>query len=182
MIQTSRPLVVCEIGALCGGSLYLFSQGASADATMISIDTGFTWPKQRAFPLLAKDSQTVRCLRADSHQPSTVNQVQNLLAGRMIDMLFIDGDHSYEGVYSDFNKFSPLVAKKGIIAFYDVVPDFQMRFGRKENADSGGVPIFWNEIKSRFAEKETLESIEDHSQDGFGIGVLIWPGEKAGSV
>ena len=34
-----------------------------------------------------------------------------------IDLLFIDGDHSYKGVISDFNSYSPLVKKGGIVIF-----------------------------------------------------------------
>jgi MMP 1-O-methyltransferase len=37
-----------------------------------------------------------------------------------IDLLFIDGDHSYEGVVKDYLDWAPLVKKGGIIAFHDV--------------------------------------------------------------
>jgi len=36
-----------------------------------------------------------------------------------IDMLFIDADHSYEGVKLDFDSWYPFVRKGGIIAFHD---------------------------------------------------------------
>ena len=35
-------------------------------------------------------------------------------------LLFIDGDHSYEGVKKDFEMWSPFVVKGGLIAFHDV--------------------------------------------------------------
>ncbi|BBO79781.1 hypothetical protein DSCO28_03470 [Desulfosarcina ovata subsp. sediminis] len=35
-------------------------------------------------------------------------------------LLFIDGDHSYEGVKKDFEMWSPFIVKSGIIAFHDV--------------------------------------------------------------
>jgi len=38
------------------------------------------------------------------------------------DFLFIDGDHTYEGVEGDFEMYSPLVRRGGIIAFHDIVP------------------------------------------------------------
>lgn len=37
-----------------------------------------------------------------------------------IDLLFIDGDHDYEGVLRDFNEWSPFVKAGGLIAFHDV--------------------------------------------------------------
>ncbi len=36
-----------------------------------------------------------------------------------IDILFIDGDHSYKGVIRDYNLFSPFVRKNGLILFHD---------------------------------------------------------------
>jgi hypothetical protein len=34
-------------------------------------------------------------------------------------LLFIDGDHRYEGVRRDFEMYSPLVGAGGLIAFHD---------------------------------------------------------------
>jgi len=40
-----------------------------------------------------------------------------------IDLLFIDGDHSYEGVERDWKLFSPFVSKFGLIVFHDTIWD-----------------------------------------------------------
>jgi predicted O-methyltransferase YrrM len=45
------------------------------------------------------------------------------LKDNKVDFLFIDADHSYEGVKKDFEMYSPLVRKGGIIAFHDIIPD-----------------------------------------------------------
>jgi predicted O-methyltransferase YrrM len=37
-----------------------------------------------------------------------------------LDFLFIDGDHTYKGVKEDFEMYSPLVRKGGVIAFHDI--------------------------------------------------------------
>ena len=84
-----------------------------------------------------------------------------------VDFLFIDADHSYEGVKKDFEIYSPLVRKGGIIAFHDIIPDYYAKRGIKP---SSGVYKFWNEIKGKY---EHLEIIKDRNQDGFGIGVLF---------
>ena len=52
----------------------------------------------------------------------TALKVQKILYKRVIDFLFIDGDHTYEGVKRDFEMCSLLVRKGGIIAFLDTVP------------------------------------------------------------
>jgi len=42
-----------------------------------------------------------------------------------IDFLFIDGDHSYEGVKSDFELYSNLLSPKGIIVLHDTDPLYE---------------------------------------------------------
>jgi predicted O-methyltransferase YrrM len=44
---------------------------------------------------------------------------------RPIDFLFIDGDHSYEGVKSDWQLFTPHMAAFGIVIFYDTIWDLK---------------------------------------------------------
>ena len=36
-----------------------------------------------------------------------------------IDLLLIDGDHSYEGIKNDYEKWSPFMVKNGLILFHD---------------------------------------------------------------
>lgn len=48
---------------------------------------------------------------------------------RPIALLFVDGDHSYEGVRSDFTLWSPFVVPGGVIAFDD---SFDPRFGVRQ--------------------------------------------------
>jgi len=92
------------------------------------------------------------------------------LRDNKVDFLFIDADHSYEGVKKDFEMYSPLVRKGGIIAFHDIIPDYYTRYGIKTSSSAGEVYKFWNEIKGKY---EHLEIIKDRNQDGYGIGVLF---------
>ncbi len=57
---------------------------------------------------------------SDSHADTTWRRVAELLDGRAIDFLFIDGDHSCDGVWQDFKMYSSLVAPGGLIAFHDI--------------------------------------------------------------
>ena len=84
-----------------------------------------------------------------------------LLAGKKVDLLFIDGDHSYEGVKKDFEMYSPLVADGGVIAFHDIA--VHTKFAHCE------VDRFWNEIKPVFRHREI---IDDPKQGWAGIGIL----------
>ena len=55
-----------------------------------------------------------------SNDTSTVRKAYELVVKMNgIDVLFIDGDHSYEAVLADWLLYSPLVKKDGIVAFHD---------------------------------------------------------------
>jgi cephalosporin hydroxylase len=169
LLATTRPEVVLEIGTACGGTLFLLTWAASPSASIISLDLppGFFsggYPKQKSllYRSFARNKQNVCLIRADSHNPSTIEAVREATNGQEIDVLFIDGDHSYEGVKKDFEMYSPLVKKGGIIAFHDISPG--------PNAKVGGVPVLWNEIEHRY---RSLRIAKDCGEEGFGIGVLF---------
>ncbi|MEM4455206.1 MAG: class I SAM-dependent methyltransferase [Thermofilaceae archaeon] len=163
-----RPKTLLEIGTASGGTLFLFCQVAEPDAIVISVDLpggpfGGGYPEWRIplYKSFAKEGQRIHLIRADSHDPKTLEIVKRILGDGKLDFLFIDGDHTYEGVKRDFEIYSPLVRKGGIIAFHDIVP------GPPENV--GGVPTFWNEIKWSFTYNEI---VKDWQQGGYGIGVI----------
>jgi predicted O-methyltransferase YrrM len=90
-----------------------------------------------------------------------LKEVERILGGEKVDFLFVDGDHTYEGVKRDFEMYSPLVRKGGIIAFHDIClhpPETRCEVSK-----------FWNEIKHGY---KYVEIVEDWSQKWAGIGVL----------
>jgi predicted O-methyltransferase YrrM len=64
---------------------------------------------------------------------------------RPIDLLFIDGDHSYEGVKRDWELFLPHMTSFGVIVFHDTLWDISPdpRYAR----DDMGVPRFVEELR-----------------------------------
>jgi hypothetical protein len=107
-----------------------------------------------------------------------LNEVLDWLAGQALDFLFIDGDHSLAGVASDFAMYAPMVRPGGLVALHDIIPDHRSRYGIATACDTGGVPIFWNELTARgdFAAREL---VEDGGQDGYGLGVILWKAAQA---
>jgi len=72
----------------------------------------------------------------DSRSPATVAALKAHLAGRPIDLLFIDGDHLYHAVKADFENYGPLT--RHIIALHDIshvwnpaIPEETMRFWKE---------------------------------------------------
>jgi len=171
ILRELKPRRVLEIGTERGGTLFLFTYVADENATIISIDLppgkyrfGFSYPywKEKVYKSFGFYNQKIHLIRGDSHDPKTLEKVKRILGGEKLDFLFIDGDHTYEGVRRDFEMYSPLVRRGGIVAFHDIVP------GPPENV--GGVPVFWSEIKHRY---RYLEIVKDWRQGGYGIGVLF---------
>jgi len=90
--------------------------------------------------------QRIDLIREDSHDIDTLRKVKAILGSNKLDFLFIDGDHTYQGVRKDFEMYSALVREGGMIAFHDIVPGLPQSVG--------GVPKFWKEIKNNYAHKE----------------------------
>ena len=66
-----------------------------------------------------------------SHDPATVHKAHQHLAGG-IDLLFIDGDHQYASVLTDWLLYSPLVRPGGLVAFHDVALTVKGHYGVPE--------------------------------------------------
>jgi predicted O-methyltransferase YrrM len=64
---------------------------------------------------------------------------------KAIDFLFIDGDHTYAGVKSDFELFQRWVKPEGVIAFHDTLWNHYR--GHKHYRPDIGVPAFVEELR-----------------------------------
>jgi len=167
VVEELEPKVVVEIGTARGGTLFLWSRLARPDASIISIDLpwevrgGYPPNRKSLYEKFAGPAQTLTLARADSHLPETFAELTNRLAGQKIDFLFIDGDHTYEGVKKDYEQYSPLVRPGGALAFHDVA----------WNAPGCACEVyrFWDEVKIG---KNYRELIEDPNQGWGGIGVI----------
>jgi cephalosporin hydroxylase len=164
LIDLSRPKVMCEIGTFDGGTSLLFIKLLSTLDVMICIDLHVR--NKEILKLLAPPTLQLKFFDMPSYAERTVNKVSEFLNGRMIDALFIDGDHRYEGVKNDFLSYRPLVKNGGQILFHDIV---QERGTGK--AWAGGVPKIWRELSPHYKHHEF---IDNQDQEGFGIGCLTY--------
>lgn len=172
-VSRHKPLrTIVEIGSSLGGSFYAWCLISASDGLIVSIDLpGGDWgdfseeaaTRMRQY---RRETQQVESLLGDSHDPQTLARLEQLLRGRKIDLLFIDGDHSYEGVRQDFEMYAPLAS---LVALHDILP---------HPAFTGcEVERFWRELRERHRCIEFLDPEDDRLGWGLwgGIGVILDP-------
>ena len=172
LVGKRKPKVVVEIGTAHGGTLFLWCRQAHSEATIISIDLpggihggGYPYWKSWIYRRFLLNGQKLYLLRGDSHKTEMLERLKKLLLGKvMVDFLFIDADHTYEGIKTDFQMYSSLVCPGGLIALHDIVkhPDWL----------NCHVDRFWQEIKN---ERRIHEFVNDSNQSFGGIGVVEVP-------
>ncbi len=173
------PRAVLEIGTANGGTLLAFTRLAAPDAHIISIDLpagpfggGYPRWKLPLYRSFAAPRQRLDLLRADSHRPETLAQVRSLLDERPLDFLFIDADHTCDGVREDYEAYGPLLRPGGLIAFHDILPPappFRQAGEDATNELPGEVWRLWAQLRDRLPSREII----DPSGSGcMGIGLI----------
>lgn len=162
---------VLEIGSYFGSSLHHWLYYSSEKANVISIDLpissfcGKDDPRvpvqefaiQNEWKLWTKrNNNKLHLIQSHSQSIGTKMQVEKLLNEEQLDFLFIDGDHRYEAVKRDFDMYSPLVRKGGIIALHDI-----------GYAEEGGVHKLWDDIKNNYVHYELR--LNPNKEKGIGI-------------
>lgn len=151
-----------EIGTNCGGTFIELSK--IIKGKKISVDLEYKNEAQRIDfkkrnEALKIDFPDSILITGDSHKIETLNQVKEALNGELVDVLFIDGDHTYEGVKQDYFLYKHLVSDKGLIIFHDVIDS---NFHRTNNCY---VSKFWNELNGN---KKQLSV----SNEWGGVGII----------
>jgi predicted O-methyltransferase YrrM len=168
VVAARKPKAVLEIGTFQGGTLMVLCRVSHPRATVISVDLpggqfggGYKWFHVLLFKSFTANRQRLHLLRKDSHKKETLEEVREILRNQRLDLLFIDADHTYDGVRADFELYSPLVQAGGLIAFHDIA--------KNTPAAEYGVPRLWNEIRDRYRYSEIIDNPD---QVGSGLGLL----------
>ena len=150
--QELRCKNIMEIGSYLGGNFYAMCKLSDPIGLKISLDCPLyqdqtvqlklndTYIKMKSF------AEDVHLVHTDSHITESKNQISSILGEQKLDFLFIDGDHTYEGVKQDFEMYSSFVKNGGYVAFHDIN---DTEFHRQLNCH---VAKFWNELnyKNKF--------------------------------
>ncbi len=161
LIREQKPGVFVELGVHNGFSYFVGCQSiqeCSLNTKSFAVDH---WEGDNQAGLF-DDSvyQGVINLNAKYSDFSTILKMSfvdalNTFKDQTIDLLHIDGFHSYEAIKEDFETWLPKVSQNGIILLHDI----------HVRRNTFGVYRFWRELKAQF---KTIEFVGSH-----GLGVVF---------
>lgn len=161
IIQFLRPNVLVELGVHTGNSFNAFCQavkGNNLPSKCYGVDL---WLGDKHAGFYDNEIYNTISKQVNAHFRGFAelirkdfNEAVHQFADQSIDLLHIDGLHSYEAVSNDFNTWLPKMSKKGVVLFHDT----QVR-------ERGfGVYKFWDEVTKNYPHFEF--------KFGNGLGVL----------
>ena len=114
---------IVEIGVWHGVTTSVLRRAMSANGTLWAVDPfppgrlGFSLqrPIARAEVDRVRNGR-VRWVRATGGDAAAIYRAEG---GVAVDVIFIDGDHSYDGLVRDWRAWSPLVARGGAVCLHD---------------------------------------------------------------
>lgn len=164
--KTIDPKIVVEIGIYGGGNLRILSSLVDdPNGVTVGIDYDDShWKETRGWDF-RESKCPVHIIWGDSHSEDTLNKLKTILNGRSIDVLFIDGDHGFDGCKKDFDMYGQLVRPGGIIAIHDT----QMHRRPDEHPDVKKCGEFFDSLPEPKFEKHMAK----RNYDGYGIGYII---------
>ncbi len=162
-----QPKTVVEIGTSTGGTTFLL--GALLPTVTLLVGIDILVRNRQRLRAFARPGLETAFINGSSRAQATIEAVSAVLGDRPVDLLFIDGDHTFFGASQDFRAYRRLVAPGGLIAFHDIVPDSTLRSGSDALTWSGEVPVLWEILRTQFPSHEFVDSPD---QEAFGIGVL----------
>ncbi len=162
LVRFMKPKKIVELGTHFGSSFFSFCQSikdGSLSTECFAIDTwtgdlhsGFYGDdvfKTVSIAINLYYSNIAKMIR------STFDDALPLFEDETIDLLHIDGYHTYEAVSHDFTTWLPKLKKQGVILFHDI--------SVKER--NFGVYKFWDQVKQKYPHFEFVHSS--------GLGVLF---------
>lgn len=130
-VKGFAPNNILEIGTM-GSSFWILSKLSTGKKISADIE-----PREATIRH-AMYGEDWEFILGDTHTDEIYNKISS--HGKF-DLIFIDGDHTYEGVKKDFEMYKNLLSDRGYIAFHDIDPNHIF-------ADSyaGQVYKFWKEL------------------------------------
>jgi len=169
LVRNEKPSKIVELGTHRGVSFFSFCQAVKDgdfDAELYAIDT-WEGDKHTGFNDVEDVFSGVKKNVEDHFADLNINLVKktfdravNKFDDKSINLLHIDGLHTYEAVKNDFESWLDKMTDDGIVLFHDI----------HEKKEDFGVYKLWHELKEKYS---TVEFYQWH-----GLGVLFLSDEK----
>lgn len=168
LIGRLKPRITVELGTYSGSSLAAFCQAVEAsgggrcygidlwegdihmgrfDETLFNEISGY---------MSARHPQTATLVRKD------FNEAVSLFQDGTVDLLHIDGTHTFEAVSNDFNTWLPKLSDRSVVLFHDINVTVE---NVGQAAHRFGVRRFFDGVKGRYPHFEFAHC--------YGLGVLL---------
>ena len=160
LVELQRPRVIVELGTHCGVSYCAFCQAVMETGSGASCYAVDTWAGDAHTGPYGGD--VYENLKAHHKQYESFSQLLRMtfdealrqVPDESVDLLHVDGLHTYEAVKRDYNTWLPKMSDRGIILFHDTVVTQR----------DYGVHQLWRELATSFP--------HFNFEHGWGLGVL----------
>ncbi len=172
-VNALKPKLYMEIGVYKLGSAESVYYCFPSIEKLIAIDINDLSKDSFLGPKLEWYKDRMVFVHGDSSQPETLLKVKEILGGRKLDAIFIDGDHSFNGLVKDYSLFSPLVRVGGLIGFHDCMMANMPGHppGPCEEKGHRGSRTFWQALETNYPERCELIDVEPGPWGNYGVGV-----------
>tara|TARA_B110000008_G_C16879119_1_gene528094 strand:+ start:299 stop:1138 length:840 start_codon:yes stop_codon:yes gene_type:complete len=170
LVSALTPKILVELGTHGGGSYFSFCQSVLDNKLGTKTYAVDTWvgEKQAGFysESIFKDVLNFNIQHFDSFSTlmkMTFDSALKEFDDSSVDLLHIDGFHSYEAVSNDFHSWYPKLSEEAVVLFHDtheIKPGF-------------GVHQFWDELKNEYS-GNCFEFKHSH-----GLGICFPKSSKA---
>lgn len=163
LVRNVKPKKIVELGTHYGTSFWSFCQAVKDGELDTELNAIDTWKGEKHSGFYGEEVfETVKQIKNEYYSKLKINLIRKTFdealvdfEDKSVDILHIDGLHTYEAVKHDFENWFSKVKDDGIILLHDTFI----------NRDDFGVYKFWEELKKNYVTVEFFHS--------FGLGIIF---------